>query len=457
MTVVRIRPLCRASTDAGPHLKLTAFRLAIPDRWTDEVDKVIAWRPLPANAVEKKRKTGEVPAWKDPLPREYLVKWKTRGFRHVSALRRSGVRGRWTDTAVRSHLCTDGVGASCRKSFSRPCPKIHRTMSDSFSVLLCSLALQWIQANSQARLRNFLTYGSQLQLLVAGAEGEKGDGEGTVADLLGGGGPPEERRESAVQKNQMQAAVFSFGSTPVADPEAVSRLPDAWRTFDRILDVYLHADTKPTRGPKAVIPDEDEIEEEEDPRLQGVSPYEQDLIHLDKWERDNNTKLDARVAHKAVAWCYVKCGDLPYSEATMDTPPLRSNVAEYAAYKKALVGYLKGREVLIPILTKDEAKVRDRKDPTRFKKLETQPDYIIGGVRPFPRLDTIARFVRWAEFDSPLSCSSSATDAVPAGRSQLADVQVVGAQVVHPRRRHGTRKDGPNRGSHRSPRRKVQE
>ena len=45
---------------------------------------MIAWRPLPANAVEKKRKKDEVPAWKDPLPREYLVKWKTRGFRHVS-------------------------------------------------------------------------------------------------------------------------------------------------------------------------------------------------------------------------------------------------------------------------------------------------------------------------------------------------------------------------------------
>jgi hypothetical protein len=53
-------------------------------RWTDEVDKIIAWRPLPSDAVEKKRKKDEVPHWKDALPREYLVKWTLRGFRHVS-------------------------------------------------------------------------------------------------------------------------------------------------------------------------------------------------------------------------------------------------------------------------------------------------------------------------------------------------------------------------------------
>lgn len=157
-------------------------------------------------------------------------------------------------------------------------------------------------------------------------------------------------------------------------------MPEAWSTFDRILDVYVYSDTLPTNGPFAVVPDEDEIEEEEDPKLQGISPYEGEMVHLDAWEKTNKAKIDPKLAHKYVGWCYVKCGDLPYSEATWDTPPLRINVAEYDAYKKALQNYLVGRAVIIPVLTKEEARTRDRKDIRQFRKLDTQPDYIVGGV-----------------------------------------------------------------------------
>lgn len=45
--------------------------------------KVIAWRPLPADAKED-LDPDEVPAWNSDLPREYLVKFADRGFRHVS-------------------------------------------------------------------------------------------------------------------------------------------------------------------------------------------------------------------------------------------------------------------------------------------------------------------------------------------------------------------------------------
>ena len=46
--------------------------------------KVIAWRPMPADAKEDLQ-LEEIPNYKDPLPREYLVKWVNRGFRHVSS------------------------------------------------------------------------------------------------------------------------------------------------------------------------------------------------------------------------------------------------------------------------------------------------------------------------------------------------------------------------------------
>lgn len=52
---------------------------------------------------------------------------------------------------------------------------------------------------------------------------------------------------------------------------------------------------------------------EQDPRMQGVQPYVEEMIQIDEWEKKNG-KLDAKTAVKAVVWCYVKCGDLPYSE-----------------------------------------------------------------------------------------------------------------------------------------------
>ena len=200
-------------------------------------------------------------------------------------------------------------------------PSLHSYISSSITPIqanpffLPSNRKQWLQANSQPRLRNFLATGSQLQLLVAGAESaEKGDGEPSVADLLGSG-PPEERRESALHKNQVQAAVFSFGSTPVADPDAETRLPEAWKTFDRILDVYVAIGTKSNRKKASVVTSEEEESEveEQDPKMQGVQPYVEEMIQIDEWEKKNG-KLDAKTAVKAVVWCYVKCGDLPYSE-----------------------------------------------------------------------------------------------------------------------------------------------
>lgn len=46
--------------------------------------QVIAWRPSPPNATEPER--DEPPHYKDALPRDYLVKWATRGFRHVHSV-----------------------------------------------------------------------------------------------------------------------------------------------------------------------------------------------------------------------------------------------------------------------------------------------------------------------------------------------------------------------------------
>jgi hypothetical protein len=50
-----------------------------------------------------------------------------------------------------------------------------------------------------------------------------------------------------------------------------------------------------------------------------VEPYLNEMMHLDEWEKKNG-KLTFKVAVKAVMWCYVKCGDLPYSEGESRLP-----------------------------------------------------------------------------------------------------------------------------------------
>lgn len=55
-------------------------------RWVFDVDKVIAWRPSPADAVEEPLAPGEPADYRKNLPREYLVKWDQLGFRHVECV-----------------------------------------------------------------------------------------------------------------------------------------------------------------------------------------------------------------------------------------------------------------------------------------------------------------------------------------------------------------------------------
>ena len=48
-----------------------------------DLDKILAWRPYPSDAVELSQSPREPPNYKDPLPREYLVKWVGRSYRRV--------------------------------------------------------------------------------------------------------------------------------------------------------------------------------------------------------------------------------------------------------------------------------------------------------------------------------------------------------------------------------------
>ena len=51
--------------------------------YVDHLDKILAWRPYPPNAIEPPHDPEELPNYKDPLPREYLVKWVGRSYRRT--------------------------------------------------------------------------------------------------------------------------------------------------------------------------------------------------------------------------------------------------------------------------------------------------------------------------------------------------------------------------------------
>ncbi|KAK2461624.1 hypothetical protein APHAL10511_006087 [Amanita phalloides] len=49
-----------------------------------KLDNILAWRPYPPGAIESSRSPDEPPNYKDPLPREYLVKWIGRSYRRTT-------------------------------------------------------------------------------------------------------------------------------------------------------------------------------------------------------------------------------------------------------------------------------------------------------------------------------------------------------------------------------------
>ncbi|KAF8213246.1 SNF2 family N-terminal domain-containing protein [Mycena galopus ATCC 62051] len=91
-----------------------------------DLDKIIAWRPYPANAIEPPRDADEAPPhYKTPLPREYLVKWMDRSYR----------RTQWVP-----HM--------------------------------------WLVSTNGAKLKNFLAVGSKVELLEEPADDTTPDDDG---------------------------------------------------------------------------------------------------------------------------------------------------------------------------------------------------------------------------------------------------------------------------------------
>ncbi|KAJ7487418.1 SNF2 family DNA-dependent ATPase [Mycena galericulata] len=271
----------------------------------DKLDKILAWRPYPADALEPPRPDDELPNAKTPLPREYLVKWEGRSYR----------RTEWVP-----HM--------------------------------------WLVSTNLAKLKNFLTGGSKVELLD-----EVADETAVDVDTSPQFQVVVDSRASSVKPGNVQK--------PVARPEngmpdAERRIPPAWKTVDRVLDVFMwrppptnRHKKAPKKGKGKARRRKDSTDDNTDSEVnegvlekqraatfdRGEQPAKEFMEPVVDWEKRTKQELTVEDIDE-VAWILVKWDDLTYDEATWDSPP-RPDEHGYLPFKKALGRFIASRSVFI--------------------------------------------------------------------------------------------------------------
>ncbi|KAF8497997.1 hypothetical protein JB92DRAFT_2985471 [Gautieria morchelliformis] len=294
------------------------------------LDKILAWRPYPADAVEPNVQSGYIPNPKMRLPREYLVKWIGKGYRRLQ----------WVP-----HM--------------------------------------WLAASYSTKLKNFLASGPKIQLLDKPEEVNGGQAQGSLTTTK----PEKESDPSFLiamdisRDPSAQPASEEEEGPPPALPDAERRIPLAWCTIDRLLDIRLWDPAAPgrthrekkvktrqsrraARRKRLESDDEDdtEMDDEDDPRAEaelaaarelGEEPSQEYLETVDHWEQRTGDSFG--IEHtELVVWGFIKWADLAYEEATWDSTPVPSDPG-YNPFQRALRRFVESRTVLVARKSRSEA------------------------------------------------------------------------------------------------------
>ncbi|CAE6358604.1 unnamed protein product [Rhizoctonia solani] len=315
-------------------------------------ESILGWRPDPPEAVETLA-PGRIPKPKDLLPREYLVKFKERGFKRVE----------WVP-----HM--------------------------------------WMLAMHEGLLRHFLKDGTKLPLLEDDSEEfldknrkpeqaeDKGKGKavtGGALDIL-----PVFARSRSISAEGDAKPKPEYDETPGPMPDAEQRIPSAWIRIDRVLDIRLRRPKpKPKKLGKLVLnkkkrnativldtEDEDQIESDSDEVLlddaefvDGEEPPSNLTETVDDFESRVGRMPTAKELLARAVWVYFKFEDLQYDECVWDSPPKKQDI-EWESYKHALSRYLFAQSVQVFKLTKEEQKKRDNRqhrDLSHWSGTDLQP------------------------------------------------------------------------------------
>ncbi|CAA7268012.1 unnamed protein product [Cyclocybe aegerita] len=282
------------------------------------LDKIIAWRPYPANAVETPLRPGEFPNYKAHLPREYLVKWAGRSYR----------RTEWVP-----HM--------------------------------------WLLSTNTAKLKNFVSGGTKVELLK-----EPLNEDDNAMEVDAPGGPPKALFDSKPVSRASSLKSDAINSAIAALPDAERRIPPPWKTVDRVLDILLwrksskkSAGKKKSKRPIALSSDDDDDDDEMKEVTsvvfeKGQQPPDSLTETVDEWEiHDDLEKKDAN----RVVWAFFKWNELGYEEATWDAPP-RHGEPGYEAFKAAFGRFVESRNVIIPKQEKKYWDKFDARDPNAYRR-----------------------------------------------------------------------------------------
>lgn len=226
-----------------------------------DLDKIIAWRPYPPNALEPVRKPDEVPNHKHHLPREYLVKWKGRSYRRLD----------WVP-----HM--------------------------------------WLASTKPNKLKNFIISGTRVDLLEEPVQGVQAytDVDTTMLPTFEG---VEESRSSSVKPETVRYPVGPM-------PDAEQRIPLPWKTVHRVLDVVFWRPDTGKRPQKRIVKrtiasvSEDDARHDDRKRIvfqRGEQPADELTIRVDDWELRKPLEI---TDIKEVAWVFIKWDELGYEEGT---------------------------------------------------------------------------------------------------------------------------------------------
>ncbi len=292
-------------------------------KWTHKVEIIIAWRPTPADAKEPKHRRDELPDWKGLLPREYLVKWQSRGFRHV-----------------------------------------------------CWVPHDWMATMESAKLNNFLKSGSRLTLDTEADLSKKKDDDDPLNAMM-----------EVTEEDEQKGEGGGTDDQPKAEINADRNIPTSWSTVDRVLGIWtLRRTPKVGNNKPRKRLDSEELEDDhakEQDRMDGIGPEWQDMVTLEEWEASHRRKFEPEDADEVATlavWAFIKWQDLQYSSCCYDKPPPHAS-ALWTPFRDAVKAYLYARKVIIPTLTDKQAKLRDaRKGMAKFQKMTSQPKCIVGGT-----------------------------------------------------------------------------
>ncbi|KAG7450689.1 uncharacterized protein BT62DRAFT_985010 [Guyanagaster necrorhizus] len=285
--------------------------------FTYPLDKILAWRPYPVNAVEPPRSLDETPNYKSPLPREYLVKWEERSYRRLN----------WVP-----HM--------------------------------------WLLSTHPSKLRNFLTGGSKVELLATSRKQIELEEPASIFDEV------DQSRASSVKPGTSTPQLLQD-----AIPDAESRIPPEWKTVDRILDIRLWCSkpkkkaVNKDKGTLRRTSSDEEMEDDTDNSFgsdynaafsSGEQPHNSLLETVDDWEERTGDDFTTENI-ELVVWAFIKWDDLGYDEASWDSPPQKTDIT-YQAFESALSRYINSRTVQVPKLKAHEISAYENRPKDEYKR-----------------------------------------------------------------------------------------